>query len=733
MKKNYLLIITIIFVFTGFQTKAQSSFSLTTPINGAYASAKPFFVWANSSGATYYQLFIDGVLKKNNIATSYYQLITGEEITQGMHTWYVNAVGTGTIQSNETWSILVDATQPTSFNLISPTDNSWTASLQPTLTWSASNDVSSGLAKYQLWIDGILNRDNIPPSTTSTTPLIDLKNGNYTWEIKSVDNVGNIKSSAQNWVINVDNLPPGSPNVSALSFDGIGLGVDLGNSSLFNLNDYNFTIESWVCFYSGGTGWPVILSKKDGYDAYGDYSLYTMGTGTTRKVGFWIPYMMQITSSATLVAGTFYHIAVTMNRNLSSNQFKLYIDGKLDTQTTISSYKSSFSTAPLRFGRGASMYSPYYSDRFKGIIDDVRFWNFDKTEAQIQKEMNISLRGNESGLIGYWKLDEWDGYVVHDEKLANDGIIYGASYNHSFIPDVNFLCDPKYPINNKFISTTLPTLEWGSTKDAGIGFDKFQLFIDNTMVADNLKDSSYAVQAPLKYSTHEWYLKGFDLLGNNINSQKQLFNVDNVSPMKFDLIAPKQDSIVFLPTPNLSWQATTDSIGGSGISKYQLWINGVKNRDSIPISQTTVAPSSALAQGAYSWFIKAYDNVGNVCQSTQTWTFYVDWEPPTAFTLIDPSDNVTLTVSRPLFKWHKSTDIGSGIEKYELCISGQAPVTILPTDTIKLLTFDLPNGPYTWFVKAYDKAGAFTSSNTNSLTINVTLPGQAATPTGITE
>ena len=48
-----------------------------------------------------------------------------------------------------------------------------------------------------------------------------------------------------------------------------------------------------------------------------------------------------------------------------------------------------------------------------------------------------------------------------------------------------------------------------------------------------------------------------------------------------------------------------------------------------------------------------YDKVGNVRQSP-TWTFYVDWEAPTTFTLISPADNETVTTSRPAFKWHSS-------------------------------------------------------------------------------
>ncbi len=478
---------------------ATGAFSLTSPTNGVYTSATPLFSWGASSGANYYRLYIDGVLKKDNITSNSYQIQDAEALSQGMHTWYITAGGCP-VQSNETWSFLVDATLPTAFNLISPADSSWTTNLTPTFTWNASSDVNSGLAKYQLWIDGVLIIDNISVSATSKTIVSNLSNGSHTWMIKAIDNVGNIRNSTQTYTIKVDNIAP--------------------------------------------------------------------------------------------------------------------------------------------------------------------------------------------------------------------------------------VCSLKNPLYNQYLSTTTPNFSWSRVTDAGIGFQKSQLFIDDSMVQDNLSDSSWTITNPLSYGQHNWYIQVYDSLGNNQSISSRTFYIDNAKPNSFNLTSPTNNQIINLPTPNLTWQATIDSTGGSGMSKYQLWINGIINRDSIPISQTTVVPSgTGLAQGVYTWFIKAYDKVGNNRQSNETRTFVVDWESPTAFNLIEPIDNYISTVSRPQFKWHSSSDIG-GLQRYELCISGQTPVIILPSDTTKLLTFDLPNNTYTWYVKAYDIAGTFTGSNTYTLTVNDPLPNQSVKPTG---
>ena len=43
---------------------------------------------------------------------------------------------------------------------------------------------------------------------------------------------------------------------------------------------------------------------------------------------------------------------------------------------------------------------------YQGLIDEVRLWNIAHSQSEIQANMNKTLNGNESGLVGYWPLDE---------------------------------------------------------------------------------------------------------------------------------------------------------------------------------------------------------------------------------------------------------------------------------------------------------------------------------------
>ena len=59
---------------------------------------------------------------------------------------------------------------------------------------------------------------------------------------------------------------------------------------------------------------------------------------------------------------------------------------------------------------------------FHGLIDEVRIWNVARTPEQIQANWNRSLRGDEPGLVGYWRLDEGSGQAIMDASpRQNDG------------------------------------------------------------------------------------------------------------------------------------------------------------------------------------------------------------------------------------------------------------------------------------------------------------------------
>jgi len=94
--------------------------------------------------------------------------------------------------SSKVFTIEQDTTAPTEFSLISPINNATTSNSKPTFLWNASSDPD--LSHYQLYIDSVLDTDNI--ANTSTIPTNNLSCGNHTWYVKAIDNAGNSTDSS---------------------------------------------------------------------------------------------------------------------------------------------------------------------------------------------------------------------------------------------------------------------------------------------------------------------------------------------------------------------------------------------------------------------------------------------------------------------------------------------------------------------------------------------------------
>jgi len=699
-----------------------SSFSLSLPGNGLWVTTTPLFQWNSSTGALYYSLYVDGVLKKDSISGLSYQIPVNEAINNGMHTWYIVANNGCTMPSNEIRSFLIDYNLPSSFNLLTPPNDSWTSDTTPTFSWAPSIDAQSGVAYYQLWIDGVLINDSI--LSTSIESDTALTNGPHTWEVKAIDHAGNVRNSNQIFTIKVDNKPPGNGSTTCLYFDGTGTSVSVPDHQSLHLSP-NYTIEAWINFQGSVSGSPMIISKQQSDQSTGDYKVYLTYFGTGNKLGFAGNGGIYALSDTSLYQNIWYHIAFVY----TGSQIKIYINGLLDTIRSVNGVHTP-STTNITFGRKGGENNDL--NKYKGYLDEVRFWNVARTQTQIYDNKDVVISGNTPGLVGYWRFNEGvSDSLTYDISNNNNGTLNGPLYQNSTLEASANHCALVYPSHKEYIKTQNPTFIWNTVYDTGIGFVKYQLWLDGILVQDHINDTTWTLLNPLSYGEHTWSVQCYDSLNNIQPGYQRTFYIDYASPNPFNLTSPLNNEVVMFPTPNFSWQPTSDSIGGCGLRKYQLCINGEVNRDSISINTTTVSPSTILQQGVYSWFIKAYDNVGNVRQSTETRTFYIDWEAPTSFELIAPTDTQTLLTSSPTFNWHSSSDSGSGLSHYEITISGYQPIVVLPTDTSHHLTFHLPNGNYSWFVRAYDMSGSFGSSNINSFTINVPLPEQPAVPTGL--
>ncbi|CUU01438.1 Disaggregatase related [Armatimonadetes bacterium GBS] len=97
--------------------------------------------------------------------------------------------------------------------------------------------------------------------------------------------------------------------------------------------------------------------------------------------------------------GTWQHFAFVVSQ--SGNYMRIYRNGILEAQKTgMTPFTPGNYTLGIGFG-GSGF------EGFNGFVDEVRIWNRARTQREIQRDMHAVLQGNERGLIGYWRLDEW--------------------------------------------------------------------------------------------------------------------------------------------------------------------------------------------------------------------------------------------------------------------------------------------------------------------------------------
>lgn len=56
---------------------------------------------------------------------------------------------------------------------------------------------------------------------------------------------------------------------------------------------------------------------------------------------------------------------------------------------------------------------------FKGSLDEIRVWNYSRSEAEIRNDMCRKLSGDESGLVAYWNFDAGSGSVLKMDNVDN--------------------------------------------------------------------------------------------------------------------------------------------------------------------------------------------------------------------------------------------------------------------------------------------------------------------------
>ncbi len=481
----------------------------------------------------------------------------------------------------------IDTTAPAAFDLSFPANGFLTNNTLPTLSWNASSDATSGLSKYQLYVDGSLNKDNILPVSTSTNPTFSLSSGSHTWYVKAIDKAGNTRQSTSSRGIIIDIISPDAP-------------MTLAPAPATWTNNNSFAV-SWSN--------PFDPSR---------------------------------------IAGAYY---------------------KLDS-------------APISNTDGT-------------LVEGI----------DISSISGIQVTGSSEHKIYVW-LKDGAGNADYENR-AQTTLKY----------DANAPADPSVSSPSHALSTwsteNIIDINWSKATDNLSGADgfSFEWSTSSGTLPDDVKDceeDQASTASPALTDSNSWYfhIKAVDNAGNWSSTATHYgpFYVDTANPPAPNVSSathPNENNWYSNDDPRLNWTEPSDVSGISGYS--YVWDHSSDTEPDTEVDITDRTKSfTNQTDGIWYFHIRAKDNVGHWGE-TKHFTVRIDTTSPETF--IDTYASGTIQTGTISFSWHgEDSQTASSDLLYSYKLEGfDLDWSDWTSSTFKLYS-ELPNGSYTFMVRAKDKA-----------------------------
>lgn len=272
------------------------------------------------------------------------------------------------------------------------------------------------------------------------------------------------------------------------------------------------------------------------------------------------------------------------------------------------------------------------------------------------------------------------------------------------------------PLNQK---TAAIALSWGASTDSGSGLKGYEIFRNNgTTALVTVTSTTYTdttVQAGTSYS---YYVKAVDNAGNLSNASNTV-TATPTPPPPTDTTPPSVPGSfrASLPvstskTVHLSWSASTDNVGGSGMKGYLVSRNGIlvaaiNNGSTISFDDTTTNFATQ-----YTYAISAIDNANNTsAAATASITTPQPLQNDTQAPDVPSARASAVSPTQVTISWNAVADnpkngSASGVKGYRVLRDGTqvADVAAPSTSTNDSFNFTV-NQSYSYTVLAYDVAG----------------------------
>lgn len=218
--------------------------------------------------------------------------------------------------------------------------------------------------------------------------------------------------------------PVQPPKITALEFNGTNNMIVAGDAPELDLSGGSFTIEFYAYANAFRNDLGDIWNCTIGHGTSNEDLDYLVAFEKAKPIFHVRNYSAGVKSGTILQENRWYHIAVV--QDVEKSKLMIYIDGILDGVATLKGAANT-TDGDLFIGARESYGTGKGAHFFDGILYDVRIWNVARTAEQINEMMKTSLTGEETGLVGYWPLNDGSGTTVQDLTAGgNEGLIVGT-------------------------------------------------------------------------------------------------------------------------------------------------------------------------------------------------------------------------------------------------------------------------------------------------------------------
>ena len=326
---------------------------------------------------------------------------------------------------------------------------------------------------------------------------------------------------------------------NALSLDGNGSFVEIVDSEMIDNITEQVTISAWIkptdfpntcttVLFKGNKRTPNLTHRQFALWLFDEGCVYFDASPNGRFIR-WIA-----SNSESIQRNEWYHVAATIDAR--NDNVKLFLNGAEVRRSNFKGQNNlTKTTLPLRIGCSHEEEISEHAS-YAGLIDEVRVWNIVRTEHQIRSDMRKQLKGDEAGLIGYWKFEtETEGRIFDSSLNKHDGKLVGNAKLEPYSRPT--LASSKAENLTKAASYYEKAIELRPTIYQY--YDRLaKLFMDQNQISDAVFIYLRALDAPFNQATNNTIISAIsDLYADEEQNDRLIAILEEIQPKMQQSIA----------------------------------------------------------------------------------------------------------------------------------------------------------------------------------------------------